>query len=110
MKTHSPEIHNLETIDWDKYVDGEQCIGYYSGAEYARIMDAEAKIPAHITSGQEGNITRVFFSFDKDQLFYPLDVLLLEVKFVFAIAGDEEDILIDQGTVEHFIECVDHRK
>lgn len=110
LKTHSPEIHNLETIDWDKYVDGEQCIGYYSGAEYARIMDAEAKIPAHITSGQEGNITRVFFSFDKDQLFYPLDVLLLEVKFVFAIAGDEEDILIDQGTVEHFIECVDHRK
>lgn len=110
LKTHSPEIHNLETIDWDKYVDGEQCIGYYSGAEYARIMDAEAKIPAHITSGQEGNITRVFFSFDKDQLFYPLDVLLLEVKFVFAIAGDEEDILIDQGTVEHFIECVDHSK
>lgn len=110
LKSHSPEIQNLETIDWDTYVDGEQCIGYYSGEEYARIMDAEAKIPAHITSVQEGNITRVFFSFDKDQLFYPLDVLLLEVKFVFAIAGDEEDILIDQGTVEHFIECVDHSK
>lgn len=110
LKSHSPEIQNLETIDWDTYVDGEQCIGYYSGEEYARIMDAEAKIPAHITSVQEGDITRVFFSFDKDQLFYPLDVLLLEVKFVFAIAGDEEDILIDQGTVEHFIECVDHSK
>lgn len=110
LKSHSPEIQNLETIDWDTYVDGEQCIGYYSGEEYARIMDAEDKIPAHITSLQEGDITRVYFTFDKDQLFYPLDVLLLEVKFVFAIAGDEEDILIDQGTVEHFIECVDHRK
>ena len=73
-------------------------------------MDAEDKIPAHITSLQEGDITRVYFTFDKDQLFYPLDVLLLEVKFVFAIAGDEEDILIDQGTVEHFIECVDYSK
>ena len=102
LKSHSPEIQNLETIDWDTYVDGEQCIGYYSGEEYARIMDAEDKIPAHITSLQEGDITRVYFTFDKDQLFYPLDVLLLEVKFVFAIAGDEEDILIDQGTVEPF--------
>ena len=110
LKSHSPEIQNLETIDWDTYVDGEQCIGYYSGEEYARIMDAEDKIPAHITSLQEGDITRVYFTFDKDQLFYPLDVLLLEVKFVFAIAGDEEDILIDQGTVEHFIECVDYSK
>lgn len=73
-------------------------------------MDAEAKIPAHITSVQEEEITRVYFSFDKDKLFFPLDVLLLEVKFVFAIAGDEEDILIDQGTVEHFIECVDHSR
>ena len=27
-----------------------------------------------------------------------------------AIAGDEEDILIDQGTVEHFIECVGYSK
>ena len=110
LKSHSPEIQNLETVDWDTYVDGEQCIGYYSGEEYTRIMDAEAKIPAHITSIQEGDITRIYFSFDKDQLFFPLDVLLLEVKFVFALAGDKEDILIDQGTVEHFIECVDHSK
>lgn len=110
LKCHSPEIEDLETVDWDTYVDGEQCVGFYSGEEYARIMEAEAKIPAHITSVQEGDITRVYFSFFKDQLFFPLDVLLLEVKFVFAIAGDEEDILIDQGTVDHFIECVDYSK
>lgn len=108
LKSHSPEIKELEEIKWDVYVDGEQCIGYYSGEEYARIMNAESKISAHITSFQENGITKVYFSYYKEQLFFPLDVLLLEVKFVFAVAGDKEDILIDQGTVEHFIECVDH--
>lgn len=107
MKSHSPEIEKLEEIKWDVYVDGEQCIGYYSGKEYTRIMNAEFKVSAHITSFYEDGITKVYFSYDKDQMFFPLDVLLLEVKFVIAVFGDKEDILIDQGTVEHFIECVE---
>ena len=106
VKNHTPEITNLLDVNWNIPVEGKY-LDRFSSSKYKIMLLEEPKIEAYLSTSHYENFTRVQFSFSKEKIYYPLDVVLWEVKFVLLIKNGEENISINQGTSEHFIECDD---
>lgn len=103
-KSHSPRLTNLQSVLWDEIVSSKIDEQFFSSDRYLNLIHKKPPLKARIRSKQLDNSTRIIFEFKKDQLFYPLDVLLFEVKFNFWIHEDDE-YEVELGGNTDFIEC-----
>lgn len=102
----SPQINELDKLNWD--MDGlSQFEGeYYTSQEYATLLQTLPVQRLHISSQVLANATRITFSFQQETIFFPLDIKNFEVKFSFLCHGKEADIHIDLGSEDDYIECL----
>lgn len=99
-------------ICWDDRQNYEICVDekivtdFYVTNEYLDLLAKIKLKKVNIISQIIDDNIQIRFSTDAEKLFFPLDVLNIEVKFTLLFHGDRDDVEIDMETDENFIEIV----
>ena len=104
-KCSSPMIKKIQELNWDFVTKAKLNTEYYSSEEYLQCIKKMTVPTVKITSSNYDDFTRIVFSFNQEELFFPLETVNFEVQFNYWIHG-EEDIEVSLGSEENFIEWV----
>ena len=103
----SPEIIGLKDLSWNMEAESQIDKQFFQSTQYLEIVDGYELQRIKVMAIQLDGVTRFCFGFDKEKIFYPLDVLNFEVKFMFGITGDDGMIDVELGTKENLVECLE---